>query len=120
MAAGLALSLLTVGGMVGNTFFGKVYQNLGKFMITFDLVVAIIELIIVYYANSIMYIYIGTTIVGIGFMLIIPTLMMDVGKIAPPAGIPLASGFIIAFMNIGSFLSTYYISFVGKISGNMN
>ncbi|MBC3803372.1 MFS transporter [Acetobacterium fimetarium] len=116
-AAGLALSFLTVGGMIGNSFFGKLHQKLKKFTLTFDFIVVIIGLAVVYYAFNIIVIYIGMVIIGIGFMLVVPTLMMDIGSIVSPERIPLASSFVIAFMNIGAFLSPYYINLIGSITG---
>lgn len=116
-AAGLALSFLTVGGMIGNTFFGKLHQKLQKFTLTFDFIIAIIGLAVVYYASNIIGIYIGFVILGIGYMLVVPTLMMDIGSIVSPERIPLASGFVIAFMNVGAFLSPYYVNLIGTITG---
>lgn len=117
-AAGLGLSLFTVGGMISSVFFGKLYKTLNRFTFTFNIIVTVLGMLVVYFANSIIVVYIGMTIVGMGYMLVVPTLMMETGKITSPKGIPLASGFIIGFMNVGSFLSTYYITLVGKVSGN--
>lgn len=119
-AAGLALSLFTFGGMISTAIFGKLYQVMGKFTYSFDVIATVVGMAIVYNANSIIAVYVGMVIVGIGYLLVIPTFMMEIGKIVAPSKIPLASGLIIAFMNAGSFISTYYISLVGKITGNMD
>lgn len=67
--------------------------------------------------SSIAFMYIGTTIAGIGFSFIIPTVFMDLGAAVHPSQMPTASGIIMACMNVGGFCSAYIFAFLGAITG---
>jgi hypothetical protein len=52
------------------------HQKLNKFTLSFDFIVDVIGLAVVYFASNIIEIYTGMVILGMGFMLVVPTLMM--------------------------------------------
>lgn len=116
-AAGMVLSMFTVGGMFAGTIFGKLYQVVNRFTITVGLVITAIGMALVYYANSLLILTIGSTGVGIGFGLVMPAVMMILGMIVPPHAFAIASGILMAVMNAFAFLSTYYIELVARVTG---
>jgi len=116
-SAGVVLSMFTVGGMVAGAIFGKLYQITSKFAMSVGMFMVVLGMAFVNYANSIMLLIAGTTFVGIGFGIIMPSVMMILGMIAPPAGFAAASGIVMAFMNLGGFVSPYYMALLARISG---
>jgi len=115
-SAGVVLSMFTVGGMLAGAIFGKVYQMATRFTISVGLLLLALGSGIVHYATNLMILTIGTTIVGIGFGLVMPAVMMILGMIVAPNAFAAASGILMAFMNLGGFMSTYYIAMLSNIN----
>ena len=115
-SAGVVLSMFTVGGMIAGAIFGKVYQLVTRFTISFGLLALAIGSGIVHYANNLMVLTVGTTIVGIGFGTLMPAVMMILGSLVAPNAFAAASGILMAFMNLGGFMSTYYIAMLAGIN----
>ncbi|GAQ26317.1 MFS transporter [Tepidanaerobacter syntrophicus] len=118
-SAGIVLSMFTVGGMIAGGIFGKLYQKASKFTITIGLIILAIGAGIVYYSNNIVVLTIGMMLDGIGFGIIMPAIMMILGMIVSPASFAAASGVLMAFMNLGGFVSTYYIAMLGQINSEI-
>ncbi|MCR4436441.1 MAG: MFS transporter [Clostridiales bacterium] len=116
-SAGMVLSMFTVGGMAAGAIFGKLFQLAGRFTISIGLVITAAGMAFVTYANSLAVLTLGSTLVGIGFSIIMPAVMMILGSIVPPAGFAIASGILMAVMNVGGFVSTYYMALLAQISG---
>lgn len=115
-SAGVVLSMFTVGGMIAGAIFGKVYQIATRFTISIGLLILALGSGIVHYASNLMILTLGTTLVGIGFGLVMPAVMMILGMIVAPVAFAAASGILMAFMNLGGFLSTYYIAMLSNIN----
>ncbi|AEE90493.1 Major facilitator superfamily MFS_1 [Tepidanaerobacter acetatoxydans Re1] len=115
-SAGIVLSMFTVGGMLAGAIFGKLYQKATRFTIPIGLAIMAIGAGFVYYANNLMLLTFGMTLVGIGFGIVMPAVMMIIGMIVSPASFAAASGILMAFMNLGGFVSTYYIAFLSNIN----
>lgn len=115
-SAGVVLSMFTVGGMVAGAIFGKVYQLATRFTISIGLLIMAAGSGFVYYATNLLSLTIGATLVGIGFGLLMPSVMMIIGAMVAPAAFAAASGILMAVMNLGGFLSTYYIGLLSNIN----
>jgi len=115
-SAGVVLSMFTVGGMIAGAIFGKVYQLATRFTISIGLLIMAVGSGIVHYANTLMVLTVGTTLVGIGFGLVMPAVMMILGSQVAPNAFAAASGILMAFMNLGGFMSTYYIAMLAGIN----
>jgi MFS family permease len=115
-AAGIVLSMFTVGGMIAGAIFGKVYQKATRFTISIGLAITALGAGLVNYAGNLMVLTLGMTLVGIGFGTIMPAVMMILGMIVSPTSFAAASGVLMAFMNLGGFISTYYIAFLATIN----
>ncbi|HZK25301.1 MAG TPA: MFS transporter [Oscillospiraceae bacterium] len=116
-SAGMVLSMFTVGGMLAGSIFGKLHQLVNRFTISVGLLITALGMALVYYANSLLVLTIGSTGVGIGFGLVMPAVMMVLGMIVPPHAFAIASGILMAVMNAFAFLSTYYLEFIARITG---
>ncbi|TYP47002.1 MFS transporter [Thermosediminibacter litoriperuensis] len=118
-STGLVLSMFTVGGMVAGAIFGKLHQKVQRFTISIGLFILSIGMAFVNYANSLMALTLGATLVGMGFGIVMPAVMMIIGMIISPAGFAAASGILMAFMNLGGFVSTYYIALLSAINSSI-
>jgi MFS family permease len=115
--AALVLTMFTVGGMLGGFIFAKVFGIFKKNSLTLGLGMLAVAMASIGFGNSIVFMYIGTTVAGIGFSFIMPTVFMDLGAIVHPSQMPTASGIIMACLNIGGFCSAYMFAFIAGIAG---
>lgn len=115
-SAGVVLSMFTVGGMIGGAVFGKLHQYIKLNVIPLSLIIISLGMGSVFYANSLIMLTVGSTLVGFGFSILMPAVMMIIGSIVPPTAFASASGMLMAFMNLGGFISTYYIALLLNIN----
>ncbi len=115
--AALVLTMFTIGGMVGGLIFAKVFSIFKKNSLAVGLALLAIAMASIGFGNSIAFMYIGTTVAGIGFAFIIPAVFMDLGAIVHPSQMPTASGIVMASLNIGGFCSAYIFAFLAAIMG---
>ncbi|MGB9841009.1 MFS transporter, partial [Thermovenabulum sp.] len=115
-SAGVVLSMFTVGGMIGGAVFGKLHQYIKLNVIPLSLIIISLGMGSVFYASSLIMLTVGSTLVGFGFSILMPAVMMIIGSIVPPAAFASASGMLMAFMNLGGFVSTYYIALLLNIN----
>lgn len=69
--------------------------------------------------NSIAFMYIGTTIAGIGFSFVMPSIFMNLGAAVHPSQMPTASGIVMASMNVGGFLFSLLCLLAGIMGVDM-
>ena len=117
-SAGFVLSMSTVGGMAAGALFGRIYKVTSKFTISVALLIAAAGLVLVNYAHSIFVLTTGTAILGVGFGIMMPAVMMTLGLMVPPAASAFALGIMMVFMNVFSFLSTFYLGFLAEVIKN--
>ncbi|MBC3795652.1 MFS transporter [Acetobacterium tundrae] len=115
--AALVLTMFTVGGMLGGLIFAKVFAIFKKNSLALGLALLAVAMTSIGLGNSIIFMYIGTTLAGIGFAFIIPTVFMDLGAAVHPSQMPTASGIVMAALNIGGFCSAYMFAFLAGIMG---
>ena len=115
--AALVLTMFTVGGMLGGFIFAKVFGIFKKNSLTLGLAMLTLAMASIGFGSSIAFMYIGTTVAGIGFSFIMPTVFMDLGTAVHPSQMPTASGIIMACLNIGGFCSAYMFAFIAGIAG---
>ncbi|MFZ7134301.1 MAG: MFS transporter [Eubacteriales bacterium] len=118
LESGTAMSMFTIGGTVLSLLFGPMYNFFKRFTVVIILLVSAIGMIMVYLASSLIMIFVGMFIIGIG-LLITPALMMDNNKIIDPSKIAVASSVVIIFTNVGNFLASYFLILVNKLGANL-
>lgn len=111
-SAGVTLTLFTVGGMVSGAIFGRVYRVATRFTFALGLVINAVGFIFLIYANSLMFLNIGATIVGIGFGFILPAILMAAGMLVSPDASAFAISLVVAFMCLGGFVSSFFFAFI--------
>ncbi|KNZ43642.1 hypothetical protein AKG39_00295 [Acetobacterium bakii] len=115
--AALVLTMFTVGGMVSGLIFAKVFGIFKKNTLAVGLGLLAVAMASIGLGNTIIFMYIGTTVAGIGFSFILPTVFMDLGAAVHPSQMATASGIIMASMNVGGFCSAYFFAFLAGIMG---
>lgn len=74
--AGLVLTMFTVGGMIGGAIFSKAYALFKKNTISLGRGLLAVGMA---YGNTILFMYMATTLTGIGTGVIIPTIFITLG-----------------------------------------
>lgn len=115
--AALVLTMFTVGGMLTGFVFSKIFCTIKKKTLSLGLALLAIAMMSIGIGNTIIFMYLGTTIAGLGFGFILPTIFMELGTVVHPSQMPTASGIIMASMNIGGFASAYFFALLGGLLG---
>ncbi|MDK2935624.1 MAG: hypothetical protein PWP16_21 [Eubacteriaceae bacterium] len=115
--AAMVLTTFTIGGMVAGLLFAKLFGILKKNLATVGLLLMALAMLSIASGTTILFMYIGAALSGMGFSLIFPSLMIDLDSFVPGPLIPTASAMIVSFMNIGGFISAYFYAFVAGILG---
>ncbi|WP_243124354.1 MFS transporter [Clostridium sp. AWRP] len=113
-SAAMALTMFSIGGMFTGAIFGKLYHIAVKYTIVVGTVLHAIGFVILIYGNSVFMFTVATTIVGMGFGLVVPAVIMYVGMPVPQSAQPFAISIALAFMSIGGFVSSFFFAFVEK------
>ena len=116
--AGIVLALLTIGGMVAGSVFGKVFKISGRFIMAVGYALAAIGLALVVFASNIALLSIGVFIEGFAMSTLIPASMMLISMTVKPSQMALGVSFFMAGMNLFGFLSTYWIGAIAGITGD--
>jgi len=110
--AGIALTMFTVGGMIAGAAYGKLYRLATRFTFTIGLFIHAIGYIFIIYATNLMLLSVGATIVGIGFGLVTPAVLMSAGMLVPKKATAFAISIMMASMSIGGFASGFIFAFI--------
>jgi MFS family permease len=116
--AGVVLALLTIGGMVAGTVFGKVFKISGRFIMAVGYGLGAVGLALVSFAGNIAILSAGVFIEGFAMSTLIPASMMLISMTVKPAQMPLGVSIFMAGMNLFGFLSTYWIGAIASITGD--
>ena len=117
VVAGTALSMYTFAGMAGNILLKPISKLLGKYqMAVMDLCIAI-GLFVLIRATGTVGIYAAGLLCGFGYITCSSALQLACGKISTPGTVALAATLVTCISGIGSFVSSYYITFAHAIIG---
>ncbi len=115
---GMVLSTVTIAGLVAGAIFGLVHKAFKTMTFPLGLFLLSVGMGCVYFAGSILLVFIGVSLVGIGINFTVSASLMIVGAMLEPSSIGMAMGLIMAIMQLGNFLSTYYIAFIIAVTGS--
>ena len=115
--AALVLTMFTIGGMVGGLIFAKIFGIFKSNTMTVGVLLLAVAMASIGLGNGIAFMYIGTTIAGIGFGFVMPSIFMNLGAAVHPSQMPTASGIVMASMNVGGFCSAYLFAILAGIMG---
>lgn len=116
--AAIVLSFFTVGGMVAGVIFGTLFKVTGRYLIGVALAIISVGYAILLFVPNVIAVTIGAALVGVGFSIIMPSVMMIVGMICTPEQTAFATSIVLAMMNLFAFLSTYWIQMITNITGD--
>jgi len=116
-AAATALSLFTVAGCVAGFLYGAIFKVAKRWCLTLGYALAGFGAMVIFFGNSAVIMSIGLMMVGFGFSVIMPTFFAWAGLVTPPATVAVAISVILALMNFGGFLSSFWLKFLLAVFG---
>jgi len=118
VAAGFCMTLCNVVGIVIGLILGRMDKLLGRFLLPFQFIFIVIGMLLIGFGKSIMPIYIGCFVSGIGF----PTTNAAVTALASrylgKEETGMFSGVLAAMISLGATVCPFYMTFLAKITGN--
>lgn len=111
-SAGFALTMNTVGGMSAGIIFGKVFQKAGKFTLPLGLSIGALGFATVLFGTNLPMLVVGMSILGFGFSLGMPSIMMIVGEIMPAYATPKAFALMNSFSGITGFVAMFFFTWL--------
>lgn len=116
-AAGIVITMYTVGGMIGGAVYGKLSGLVKGLTISTALIIIAVGLALLSYGNSLILLAIGSTLAGVGFGIYFPDFYMLIGKACKPSVVAFGMSLVMAGFNIGAFLSPYFFAFLAQATG---
>lgn len=119
-AAGTALSMYTVGGILAGLVFGPMFKALKKWTFAACFVSWVIALFIGYSATNTAMFGLAIGLGGLAIFCVWPATFMSFAEFVPADKSALAAGIFSALLNVGAFLATPFTSVVYTVTGNQN
>ncbi|MDO5410511.1 MAG: MFS transporter [Lachnospiraceae bacterium] len=116
-AAATSLSLYTVAGCIAGLTFGKIFQFAQRWCLTLGYALCGIGALCVYVGTTNIIMTIGLMLLGFGFSIIMPACMSWAGFVTPLSTIAIATSILLALMNLGGFLSSFWLKFLAMAAG---
>ncbi|WP_019849454.1 MFS transporter [Desulfitobacterium sp. PCE1] len=114
---GVALTLMTVGGLIGGFLAGKVMRVLKDYTFTLLFLLFGIGFGIGYTSYTLAQFFVATTIIGLSMGVLVPSYWVKLSITVPPPLVALAISIGVSAMNIGGFIQPYVYDGVSKLFG---
>lgn len=105
--AGIALTAMTLGGLIASTCYGQIYKLLKKFSIPPLIGLMAIGYFIIYFANGLTMIYVGSFITGLGVASAVSGSYQKMSLLVPPAATTFAMSLMVFFQGLGNFIEPF-------------
>ena len=105
VVAGMATTILLLGGALMGMFFGRVSGYIGKKTIPMGFLVLALGYIIISFSNSIMIFYLGCFIVGSSISFVMPQCMFQIATQKSSAAVTLSMALAMSTSNLGTFVN---------------
>ena len=115
---GIISSIYTIGNAIAGVIFAKVYRVAGKWTIPVGLVLWAAGTAIFSFGYNLPMIVIGVIVSGIAVQIVWPATINSFSQYVPASKQSMASALFISGMNLGCFLTSFYISGVANVTGN--
>lgn len=115
--AGTLLSVFVLGGVVSNVLTDKIVKAFGKASGLFAFILAAIGALIIAFSGNVVMFAVGIFVVGVGWILVLPLITLEIGQLTSPAGLAWAVSLFFVFMNIGNFVSSYWNGLIFQVFG---
>lgn len=116
-AAATALSLYTVAGVVAGLIFGYIFKPLQKWCIVIGYTLCGLGALCVWQGMTNIVMTLGLIIIGFGFSFVMPSFMIWIGMATPPSTVAAATSILLALMNLGGFLSSFWLQLLTSVAG---
>lgn len=116
-AAATSLSLYTVAGCVAGLIFGKLFQFAQRWCLTIGYALCGLGALCVYTGSTGVIMTAGLLMIGFGFSVVMPCIMTWAGMATPPSTVAAATSLILALMNMGAFISSFWLQFLNAVVG---
>lgn len=118
--AGILLALYTVGNCIGGFIFGPLHRFAGKLVVPIGLVFWILGTACFAFGHNVPLIIIGVLLSGTAVQTVWPGTVNTYSEYVPKNKQSMAVAIFVSGMNIGCFLTTYFIGAVANITGDTN
>ena len=118
--AGILLALYTVGNCIGGFIFEPLHRFAGKLVVPIGLVFWILGTACFAFGHSVPLIIIGVLLSGTAVPTVWPGTVNSYSEYVPKNKQSMAVAIFVSGMNIGCFLTTYFIGAVANITGDTN
>ena len=118
--AGILLALYTVGNCIGGFIFEPLHRFAGKLVVPIGLVFWILGTACFAFGHSVPLIIIGVLLSGTAVQTVWPGTVNSYSEYVPKNKQSMAVAIFVSGMNIGCFLTTYFIGAVANITGDTN
>ena len=115
---GIISSLFTIGNAIAGVIFAGVYKAAGRFTIPVGLVLWAAGTAIFSFGHNLPMIVIGVVVCGIAVQIVWPGTINSFAGYVPPSKQSMASALFVSGMNLGCFLTSFYITGVADLTGN--
>jgi len=116
-AAATSLSLYTVAGCVAGLVFGNIFKVAQRWCLTIGYALCGAGALVLYIGSTNMIMTVGLMMIGFGFSIIMPTFMAWTGAITPPSTVAAATSILMALMNLGGFISSFWLQILNAVAG---
>lgn len=117
---GIISSLFTIGNALAGLIFARVYKLAGKYTVPAGLVLWIAGMAVFGFGHNLPMIMIGVIVSGIAAQIVWPGTVNSFSEYVPESRLSLASALFVSGMNLGCFLTSFFISGVSTVTGNDN
>ena len=118
VAAGLSLSLYTLAGCLAGIIFGKLFQKAARWTLAAGYFLCGSGASLIYFGKTAIPMTAGLFLMGFGFAIIFPAIMAWTGMITPPEAAGVASSIVLAFMNLGAFVGSFWLILLSRLFQN--
>lgn len=116
-AAATSLSLYTVAGCVAGLIYGKIFQFAQRWCLTLGYALCGLGAVLVYVGSTAVIMTTGLMMLGFGFSIIMPTFFTWTGIVTPPSTVAIATSILMALMNLGGFVSSFWLKLLTAVAG---
>ncbi|MGI6216720.1 MAG: MFS transporter [Coriobacteriales bacterium] len=119
VAAGMALNLFTIFGMVAGAIFGTVFKHIKKWIIPLGWILCALGILLVVTAGNVVMLCIGFSLLGIGFDFVLPAMTSWIGLVSNEASYPMSITVMQIGIQLGSFIATYWLQLLLATVGDI-
>ncbi len=117
---GVISSLFSIGNALAGLIFAGVYRRAGKYTIPVGLALWALGMVVFTLGSSLAAIVVGVVISGVAVQIVWPGTIHSFSEYVPQGKLSMASALFLSGMNLGCFLTSFFISATAVLTGNDN